>query len=188
MQLVNYVKNFILDFPIKYLVFFALCLILLHNCNGCEDVRDFRTTENNTKQYDSLSKSNSILKLKLKTAYLSLDSITLIKQKVILSYRIKKVDVLTNLHDTVSIIQFVSVCDSVINADSLVINKQDSIIKGYENVTANYNSMLSNLNDLINNKDIDLKLANKEIKRQKRTKGAIIIGAIGGLVAGLILN
>jgi len=85
-------------------------------------------------------------------------------------------------------------CDSVIANDSLaivgrdyIIDIQDSLIYTQTNIIQNQSSIIGNKNTIIETNLIDLKLAKKEIKKQKRSKIAIFGIAILSVVATVLV-
>lgn len=170
------------------IIIFALGVIIaiLFTLRGCGSI------ESNPNKIDSLQAEKDSINLKLKSAYLTLDSLKLNNDSIV-KYRTK---VLTkyvyihntlNIHDTVAVEHFVNICDSVIRIDSTEINSLNTIVSKQDFIINNQKSVIQIDSSLINNYAIDLKLAKKEVKKQKRLKAMSIFGGVLAVIATVFI-
>lgn len=165
------------------IIIFILGLILgllcsFHSCGHIDS--------SNTK-IDSLQVKFDSIKVKLQSAYLSLDTLKLnndsiikVKEKVITKYVTIRGNVLKTPCDTNTVIKFVNIADSVIHVDSTQINVLNKTVTKQSDIINLQDSMLNLDSTIISSYAVDLKLAHKEIKKQKRLK---VVSILGGLVA-----
>ena len=93
--------------------------------------------------------------------------------------------------DTVEVLKYydsaVNSCDSVIHSDSLVINNRDTTILILNKVVAKQSDIINEVQEHDTWQKSVNDILKKEVKKQKRTKIAVICGAILGAVGTIVL-
>jgi hypothetical protein len=171
----------------KYALCIIASLVLFQYCHSCKDIPQTNRVSLERK-FDSLNSIVSIQKFQvnqLKNKLLVLDTV---KQKVIIKYVEVRKMVLKTLTDTNTVLQFVNICDSVIHVDSTQINTLNKVVSKQNDIITNQNSMINIDSALIKSYAVDLKLANKEIKKQKRLKVVAVIGGIVAVIATVLVR
>lgn len=180
----------------KYSLIVIVTLFIVYNCHGCEHKEQSITVSNKVDiaKIDSLnlvSKAKNDTILLQKKQLVILDSISKIKKK---NYTKAKTDnrnyIANNPCDNVGILKAydntVAKCDTVIIRDSLAIKTLISINKDYQSVLSDKKSMLQLKEKQLEQQNIDLGIAKKEVKVQKRNKiiafGLAILAVIVSIV------
>jgi len=93
--------------------------------------------------------------------------------------------------DTIEVLKYydntVANCDSVIQSDSLIISTDKSIMQIDQSIIHKQSEVISSLQEHDNWQKSINDILKKDIKKQKRSKIAIIFGAIGALVATVFI-
>ena len=166
------------------IIIFALgafiCFVLAFK--GCGSV------EYTPNKRDVLQSEKDSINLKLKSAYLTLDSLKLnndsiskVRNKVLTKY--VYIHNTLNIHDTIQVERFVNICDSVIRVDSTQINSLNKVVSQQSVIMSSQKNVIEIDSSLINSYAVDLKLAHKEIKKQKLLKVVSIFGGLLGIIA-----
>ena len=158
-------------------------LFMLHGCSHIES---------NPNRIDALQGQKDSINLKLKSAYLTLDSLKLnndsiskVRNKVLTKY--VYIHNTLNIHDTVQVERFVNICDSVINIDSTEINSLNKVVSQQGIIMSSQKNVIEIDSSLIDSYSVDLKLAHKEVKKQKRLKAVTFIGGVLAVVATVLV-
>ena len=127
--------------------------------------------EANSLIYDSLSKIHKAKYLALKNS--------------------NRERIVYHICDTVEVLKYydstVNSCDSVIHSDSLVISNRDTTILVLNKVVAKQSDIINEIQEHDTWQKSVNDILKKEVKKQKRTKIAVICGAILGVVATIVL-
>jgi major membrane immunogen (membrane-anchored lipoprotein) len=157
----------------------VLAFILFHTCNN-SDYTDYKPINDSTLIKANLSNaklSNDITKLTKQT-----DSLKSIKQGLKIVYKEKVNNVYLTAPDTCktyidTIIKWHLEIDTI---NELTIKSQDSVIKDYSRMIVNYK-------DIVMVKDIQHYNDSLALRKQKRSKLKVGVGAfLGGLLIGII--
>lgn len=150
-----------------YLIFFCLGAILFSTCNKCES--EPNATVTNYAHLDSIIANREAA---IDSVTNINDSLKSIKQPLLTKYVTVKQKVLINVHDTVSVLEYVNICDSVINISEVIIKNDSSITVGTDVIIAS--------KDLtIEGKDTEIESTKKQLRKQKRK--TIFVGIVGAL-------
>ena len=127
--------------------------------------------ETNSRIYDSLSKIHKAKYLALKNS--------------------NRERIVYHICDTVEVLKYydstVNSCDSVIHSDSLVISNRDTTIKVLNKVVTKQSDIINEVQEHDNWQKSENDILKKEVKKQKRTKIAVICGAVLAVVATIVL-
>jgi len=148
-----------------------------------------------TFNYDSVQVKINILEadndskfIAIKILEKQIKSFETLKLTISKQYSKNRQIVINNVHDTISVIDFVSDCDSLaLLNDSLLINERN-INDTLSLVVINQQTMLLDKELIIEQKDIELKQAKKLLRKQKAKKWFnTLIGSLIGFGAGRVL-
>ena len=93
--------------------------------------------------------------------------------------------------DTIEVLKYydttVNSCDSVIRNDSLLIIAKDTIITTLNKVVMKQSDVINEVQEHDNWQKSVNDILKKEVKKQKRTKIAVIVGAIGAVIGTVLL-
>lgn len=138
---------------LTYLVIFILGATLFSKCNSCDK-------QPISINYDSIiSKKEATID---SVVHIN-DSLKSIKQPLLTKYVTVKQKVLVNVHDTVSVYEYVNICDSVINISEVIIKNDSSIVVGKDVI--------------ISTKNDEIKDIKKQLRKQKRK--TFLVGLVG---------
>ena len=175
-------------------LFFLGVVIVLLFLNKC-DSKTVISKEPDTKIIQINIDSVKILKgqIKLleanKAIYDSLNKIH--KAKYLALKQTNRESIMHHICDTVEVLKYydstVNSCDSVIHSDSLVISNRDTTILVLNKVVAKQSDIINEVQEHDNWQKSVNDILKKEVKKQKRTKIAVICGAILGVVATILL-
>lgn len=166
------------------LILIGLLIGLLFYVKGCERVgSSLIEREPLQAKYDSLNDVIVVNQLHIKTLLHELTILDSTKQKVITKYITIRKQVLLTPCDSL-IIPFVALADEVMDIDSATIHTLHLVVARQDTIINNQNSMLAIDSTIINSYKVNLDLANKEVKKQKRLKWvAIGLAGLVGVVA-----
>lgn len=167
------------------LVVAGVVIGLLLSLRSCSNI--------NTKpaNLDSFKSKYDSINIKLKGAYLSLDilklnndSLVKVKSKVITKYITARTLVLAKPCDTNVVIRFVNIADSVIRIDSTQIISLNKTINVQDTIIKDQHKMLGLDSLMIKGYDVNLKIANKALRKQKVK--TFIVGSVGAVAVALV--
>lgn len=146
-----------------YLAIFILGATLFSKCNSC----DKQPIATNYSHLDSTvfkkqASIDSIIHVN--------DSLKSIKHPLLTKYVTVKQKVLVNVHDTVSVLEYVNLCDSVINISEVIIKNDSSIVVGKDFIIASKEA-------IIVGKDSEIADTKKQLRKQKRK--TFLVGLVG---------
>jgi hypothetical protein len=99
--------------------------------------------------------------------------------------------IIHHICDTIEVLKYydntVANCDSVIQSDSLIIAMDKSIMQIDQSIIHKQSEVISSLQEHDNLQKSINDILKKDIKKQKRSKIAIIFGAIGAVVATVFI-
>jgi hypothetical protein len=165
--------------PLFFIAFIGLLFMLLHTCNN-SDYTDYKPINDSTLIKANLSNAkltNDISELTKQT-----DSLKSVKQGLKIVYKEKVNNVYLTAPDTCktyidTIIKWHLEIDTI---NELTIKTQDSVIKDYSRMIINYK-------DIVMFKDIQHYNDSLALRKQKRNKIKVGVGAfLGGLLIGIL--
>ena len=173
-----------------FLLGVIIVFVLFHKC----DSKVVMPKEPDTKIIQINIDSVKILKgqIKLleanKAVYDSLNKIH--KAKYLALKNTNRERIVYHICDTVEVLKYydstVNSCDSVIHSDSLVISNRDNTIIALNKVVTKQSDIINEVKDHDAWQKSVNDILKKEVKKQKRTKIAVICGAILGVVATIV--
>lgn len=163
-----------IDIITKFIIYFTVFIlgaILFSDFNGC----DKKPIANNYSHLDSIivkkqAAIDSVININ--------DSLKSIKKPLLTKYVTVKQKVLVNVHDTVSVFEYVNLCDSVINISEVIIKNDSSVIVAKDIIIANKDL-------IIVGKDSEIADTKKQLRKQKRKN--IFVGIVGILTTSAVI-
>ena len=132
-------------------------------------------------RYNTLEADNNSKFVAIKILNKQIESLESIKEKVVVKYITNREKVINNVHDTVSVIEFVNDCDSLIYLNDSIITSERNINDTLSLIIINQQTMLLDKDLIIEQKDLEIKQAKKSLRKQKAKTlfSALISGVIG---------
>ena len=178
-----------------YITLALVVIIFILLCYKCDSKAPVMPKEPDTKiiaiNLDSVKLLKSQVKLLEDNARI-FDSIGQIHKAKYLALKQSNRELITHhICDTIEVLKYydatVNSCDSVIHSDSLSMVAKDTVITTLNKVVMKQSDIINEVQEHDNWQKSVNDILKKEVKKQKRTKIAVIFGAIAGVIATVFL-
>ena len=178
-----------------YITLSLVVIIFILLCYKCDSKAPVMPKEPDTKiiaiNLDSVKLLKSQVKLLEDNARI-FDSIGQIHKAKYLALKQSNRELITHhICDTIEVLKYydatVNSCDSVIHSDSLIIATDKTIMQMDQSIIRKQSDIINEVQEHDNWQKSVNDILKKEVKKQKRTKIAVIFGAIAGVIATVFL-